>query len=242
MRLRNRKWVFTTPEAEEAHNTEVLKRFRDTREFYPRSHVRRAWLRFPLLITLSPELQLPFVTFDHLQDFCNKSIAIYGANTNINTLDCQYMEWMEETSTLIGSWRNTWETAADVEYVRAMDQPQYHKLKPLYRALLMVIEEETEINGEKTLVKLVRIGVTVGLSAPINFEEFGKPNEDVITLTLEQALDLVIRLENKVEEAFPRQDITILHRHLGATPSLKNSGYTDKPIVGPSSDWFKDEV
>ena len=34
----------------------------------------------------------------------------------------------------------------------------------------------------------------------------------------------------------------ILHRHLGATPSLKNSGYTDKPIVGPSSDRFKDEV
>lgn len=291
MRLRNNKLVFSTREPEAVHNHEILARFPKHREYHHRFHVSTAWTRYPLSITLSSMLEIPFFTFDHLQDFCSKSVALYAINMpeiwgKADVEEYVYQKWsrgdlhgqdiefnhflvkfvglkaegrrmgvddVRVTHTKLLHLLNKYEfwfsldldiTLFDGDCMLDQKQAQYHRLESLYKALFIVIQDHEEIVVDKnTLVKLVRTGSSEGLSEPFDFEVFGKKDEDVVVVTLDQALEYVMKMEDRERKANFKEESSVLHEQLGGVQYWKwmveTEGFTGNLDIGPSLTWIK---
>ena len=134
-------------------------------------------------------------------------------------------------------------------------QNMYYKLRPLFRALIIIVDEHATPRQEK-VVHLIRTNIPSELSAPITFESIrpnlesdkslGPDNKDLITTTLSAAIDFVTALEKREESAFPenRRDPNIVDER-GNEPGHHTRkarlymGYTGPGIRGPSSSWVK---
>lgn len=133
-------------------------------------------------------------------------------------------------------------------------QNMYYKLRPLFRALIMIVDYDAN-PGEEKIVHLFRTNIPSELSAPITFESIspklesdkslGHHNDDSITTTLSAAIDFVTALEAREEKAFPenqRDPSVIDERGADAgyyTGAAKSMGYTGPEIRASSSSWIK---
>ena len=133
-------------------------------------------------------------------------------------------------------------------------QNMYYELRPLFRALIMVVDDNTGPDTEK-IVHLIRTNIPSKLSGPITFESIspklnsdkslGSQNNDVLTTTLPAAIDFVIALESREKEAFPesQRDPSIIDER-GADPGYfttraRSLGYTGPEIKRTSSTWVE---
>jgi hypothetical protein len=122
------------------------------------------------------------------------------------------------------------------------EQYIYFTLRPLFRALYIVISEPVE-NAIKQIVHLVSTGIVPsGLS-----EDEGTRGEisdrDVVTTSLPTAIELVMELEKREQWLYPdRRDPTILDECLKGKVATNNYarylGYTGGEIQGPSTNWI----
>ena len=135
------------------------------------------------------------------------------------------------------------------------EQHMYYKLQPLFRALIIIIDNHAGEQGAGQIVHLVRTGLASELSALITFEsirpklgrdmDFGGDNDNVVTTTLSAAIDFVMTLELREQIAFPerQRDLSVLDGRMGDTGNLtevaKSKGYTGPEIRGPSTGWIK---
>lgn len=131
----------------------------------------------------------------------------------------------------------------------------YYKLRPLFRALIMIVDDDAT-PGQEKIIHLICTHIPSELSAPITFESIspklesdkslGDDNKDVITTTLSAAIDFVTALEAREKNAFPgnRRDPCIIDER-GAdsghhTRYAKSFvGYTGPEIRGASSSSVK---
>ena len=135
-------------------------------------------------------------------------------------------------------------------------QHMYYKLRPLFRALILVIDHHATpgLENEK-LVHLIRANIPSKLSAPINLDRISPrlesdmfsnhPGDNVVVTTLSAAIDFVMALERREREAFPddQRDPSIMDER-GAdsgcyTIAAKSLGYTGPDIRETSSNWFR---
>ena len=147
-----------------------------------------------------------------------------------------------------------WEVHGGIGIIRK--QNMYYKLRPLFRALIMVVDEHAT-PGQEKIVHLFRTNIPSEISAPISFESINPKlesynsslgldqNNDLITTTLSAAIDFVTALEKREENAFPenQRDPSIIDER-GADPGhhtrkARSMGYTGPDIRGPSSSWVK---
>ncbi len=87
---------------------------------------------------------------------------------------------------------------------KAKHQIEYFNIKPLCRALIMIIENPQQRNShfEQQLVRLVRTGETAGLSQPVSFQglEVQKVlTEDEVVVLLPEAVRFIMDLDEKEE-------------------------------------------
>jgi len=73
-------------------------------------------------------------------------------------------------------------------------QRHYFKLQPLFRALIIIIDEPT-LDPASQKVHLARTGFTSGLSAPIDFERLGNEGSDVVIVCLSDVVQFIMELE-----------------------------------------------
>ena len=133
-------------------------------------------------------------------------------------------------------------------------QNKYYKLKPLFRALIMIVDHHASSDTEQ-IVHLFGTDLSSGLSAPITFESIspklesgsslGYHDNDLVTTTLSAAMDFVTALELREEKAFPKnqRDPSIIDER-GADPGYhtrfaRSMGYTGPEIRQTSSTWVK---
>ena len=133
-------------------------------------------------------------------------------------------------------------------------QNKYYKLKPLFRALIMIVDHHASSDTEQ-IVHLFGTDLASGLSAPITFESIspklesgqslGYHNNSLVTTTLSAAMDFVTALELREEKAFPKnqRDPSIIDER-GADPGhhtrfARSMGYTGPEIRRTSSTWVK---
>jgi hypothetical protein len=127
------------------------------------------------------------------------------------------------------------------------DQIHHFRLQPLFRAIVMVVEDCGN-SVENCRVHLIKTGRVDGLSEPISFESIrhkahGPFNKDVVTTDFETALDFLIALERKeVNAGCASVDAFELDKGLGdAQERAERLGYTSGPIAGPSTLWTTDD-
>lgn len=133
-------------------------------------------------------------------------------------------------------------------------QNKYYKLRPLFRALIMIVDYHASSDAEQ-IVHLFGTGLSSGLSAPITFESIrpklesekslGYHNNGLVTTTLSAAMDFVTALELREKKAFPKnqRDPSIIDER-GADPghytrAARSMGYTGPEIQRTSSTWVK---
>ena len=133
-------------------------------------------------------------------------------------------------------------------------QNKYYKLRPLFRALIMIVDDHAT-PGQEKIVHLIRTNIPSKLSAPIIFESItpkldpddflGHDNRDHMITTLSAAIDFVTALEKREENAFPenQRDPSVIDER-GEDPGVhtrqaRSRGYTGPDIRGPSSSWVK---
>lgn len=128
----------------------------------------------------------------------------------------------------------------------------YYKLRPLFRALILVIDHHASPGVEK-LVHLIRTNISSKLSAPITFDSISlklhsnmfsnHTNDNVVITTLSVAIDFVMTLERREREVFPKpnnqRDSSIIDER-GAnsgchTIKARSLGYTGPDIRETSS-------
>lgn len=261
-----------------------------------------SFVRFPL--KLSPDLPLPTVTFDHLQDLCNKATAIYSRQKprpnrlhlemiknyifdkwvrgNIHDTDIEFynffgkyirLEKEEPASTqdiiyfhhaLLQKHKETepqFETYGSTEallddlvqhLIYSHEQRASYNIKPLFRALIIIIEGETPL-GRSTAeeaadlsVSLVRTGITTDLSGPISFTRFGQGDDaPSVTVSLAEAVAFVMELDEREEKSSARtrtrtRDLSLLDQNLTQPEDIARwHGYTDlEDVLGPSTGWI----
>lgn len=134
-------------------------------------------------------------------------------------------------------------------------QNRYYKLRPLFRALIIIVDHQTSQERTQRVVHLLRTNLSQELSAPISFESiqpkldqemFPEYNSDnLVTTTLSSAIDFVMALELRQQNAFPEshRDPSIVDERMGGsgtnTEIAQSEGYTGPEIRGPSTGWVK---
>jgi hypothetical protein len=85
------------------------------------------------------------------------------------------------------------------------EQRGFYKTKPLFRALVIIIEGETELGCtiKEAAQSLVRTGVTTDLSDPISFSRFDKEDEATGPFVEDTVLDLFL-VQTIIVWFFPR--------------------------------------
>ena len=118
-------------------------------------------------------------------------------------------------------------------------QWQFHKIRALFRSLIMVVDPSVSNIPGSQAVHLVRTGVDF-LGAPIDFEGLGKEEDVSVMISLERAVDFVMELEGREAGALPEdRDMTALDSRLGGVKDIRRSGYVGE-IRGPTSSWIQD--
>ena len=90
-------------------------------------------------------------------------------------------------------------------------------------------------------VSLVQTGITTGLSGPISFSRFGKGDEVSVTVTLAEAVDFIMELDELEDIANPRErDLSVLDQNLTQHADIaRRHGYTGlNDLLGPSKGWI----
>ena len=134
-------------------------------------------------------------------------------------------------------------------------QNRYYKVRPLFRALIIIVDHQTSQERAQRVVHLLRTNLPPGLSAPISFDGIqpkldremfpGYNSDDLVTTTLSSAIDFVMALELREQNAFPEshRDPSIVDERMGESGTIteiaQSRGYTGPEIRGPSTDWVK---
>ncbi|CAD6587499.1 MAG: hypothetical protein ASARMPRED_003166 [Alectoria sarmentosa] len=133
-------------------------------------------------------------------------------------------------------------------------QNRYYKIRPLFRALVIIVDQQT--SQERTQrVYMLRTNLSPELSAPISFKSIqpklvqgmfpGYDSDNLVTTTLSSAIDFVMALELREQNAFPeshRDPSVVDERMAGSrnpTEPAQSNGYTGPEIRGPSTGWVK---
>ena len=133
-------------------------------------------------------------------------------------------------------------------------QNMYYKLRPLFRALVMIVDDHISSDAEK-IVHLIRTNLPSELSAPITFGNItpklesnkclDNHNNDLMTTTLSAAIAFITTLESREEKAFPehQRDLSVIDER-GADPGYyqrraESMGYTGAEIRSSPSSWVK---
>lgn len=135
------------------------------------------------------------------------------------------------------------------------NQNRYYRFRPLFRALIIVVDHQTSQKRAQRVVHLIRTNLASGLSAPISFKSIQpKLDQDMfpknksnsfVTTTLASAIDFVMTLELREQNAFPEshRDSSIVDERIGIVGTHKemaqSRGYTGPEIRGPSTSWVK---
>jgi hypothetical protein len=136
-----------------------------------------------------------------------------------------------------------------------VDNYQHHVLQPLFRALLIVVDEKDYAQQDSASVGnmsvlMVRTGIEDGLSAPVTFESIRHKSEacdegtpTIIKTRLETAVDFVISLEAREAAAFGLQPDPVSSTVDWAPHvSIWKWGFgNDDPVIAPSSRFVSDE-
>ncbi|KAL6860833.1 hypothetical protein J3F83DRAFT_747691 [Trichoderma novae-zelandiae] len=149
---------------------------------------------------------------------------------------------------------------------RIIRHQEFFLLRPLFRALIIIIRLEEYRDKDMDIaqlpVLLIRTGVEDGLSAPISFEPIGHQIQSVVRDTaqgktavrvaLEVAVDFVLSLEKREIDAFGHQpDPIVSTRDLedggladrsGILERARQLGWGDEPLAGPSSAWVDTKI
>ena len=126
------------------------------------------------------------------------------------------------------------------------DQNTHYKLRPLFRALLLIADNNAKRNGIERVVQVIQTNLAE-LSAPIDLSTIEPKIEHDsrdgrVTTTLSAAYDFVVALELREQAAYPgkyrdpkvAEEVTGLGSH---TERAKFRGYSGLAIQGPSSCW-----
>ena len=138
-------------------------------------------------------------------------------------------------------------------------QVEFFRIKPLLRALIIIIDKEfpdEETDFDQLEVRLVRTGLKEGLSQPITFDGLAALrtiNENEVLITLPEAIRFIMHLDQREEVFAPKRDKQVLEHYLGHPKtqikyfrkrnffmSAKWTGADGDRPVGPSTDWWKD--
>ena len=131
----------------------------------------------------------------------------------------------------------------------------YYKLRPLFRALILVIDHHAAPGVEK-LVHLIRTDIPSKISAPITFDSISpklhsdmfsnNTNDNVVVTTLSVAIDFIMALERREREVFSdnQRDSSVIDErgtNSGGCHTIKarSLGYTGPDIQETSSNWFR---
>lgn len=273
------------PDADRRTNDMIVNALRSKREDSFCERLRCIFAARPL--ELDPQLPLPspekedpskapwLLSIEHLQDVCNKTIAIYSTDTRYNKSEKLYKflfdQWVlshggdvhkvdlefarffaklirirfpnangpATTQELLpihqalceastAAKHAGFEKEVDEQYKLDFNhyflgghQTEFYNIKPLYKALFMIIEKqipENETNFELQKVRLVRTGYTTGLIYPITFEGLDileKINENEVVTTLPKAYRFVVGLDQMEGTWKEKRNEKILDHWLG---------------------------
>ena len=134
-------------------------------------------------------------------------------------------------------------------------QNRYYKLRPLFRALIIIVDHQTSQERTQRVVHLLRTNFPTDLSAPISFKSIlpkldqemfhGYDSDNLVTTTLSSTIDFVMALELREQNAFPEslRDPSIVDERMegsrNPTETAQSNGYTGPEIRGPSTGWVK---
>ena len=134
------------------------------------------------------------------------------------------------------------------------EQNMHFKLQPIFRSLIILIDDHPSERVTETIVHLIRTNITSELSAPITFKDispkflqaqFPAPeNANIVSTTLSAAIDFVMALQAREQTAFPerRRDPNIVDRKGCSTSYMEKAvsrGYTGPEIQGPTTGFVK---
>jgi hypothetical protein len=294
---------------DQRHNDMTINRLRQLRE--DRFNQRNGVYFGRKFLTIDPSLPLPelqehpgkapmLLSVEHLQDFCNKSTAIYYTGTqggffekmykfilskwaphgNIHTLDIEFARFFAKLIRLSGAPPPTTENVIRIHqelcaasrlareagfakkdplsdlFFHGGQQVEFYKIKPLLDALIIVIDTKYEdTDFDKQEVRLIRTGITTGLSGPITFDSLTileTIDENEIVTTLPEAVRFVMDLDRREETLLEKRDQRVLDHYLGIPKVQFENKYfsrwmekervcwTGDVPVGPSTSWWKE--
>ncbi|KAL8707964.1 MAG: hypothetical protein Q9220_007107 [cf. Caloplaca sp. 1 TL-2023] len=126
------------------------------------------------------------------------------------------------------------------------DQNDRFKLRPLFRALILIADTKLERKGGERVVQLIQTNLA-HLSAPIDFASiepkfYFDSSKGRVTTTLSAAYDFVTALELREQAVYPRtySDSEIgeeFHGRGCRMKEAKEKGYTGPELQGSSSRW-----
>ena len=131
-------------------------------------------------------------------------------------------------------------------------QNEFYKLRPLFRALIIIVDDQTSQRGTERVVHLLLTKPPSELNIPISFKSIqpkldqgmfpGYNSDNLVTTTLSSAIDFIMALESRQQNTFPesRRDPSIVDERMeGSMETARSQGYTGPEIRGPSTSWVK---
>ena len=128
------------------------------------------------------------------------------------------------------------------------DQNSHFQLRPLFRALILITDNEPKRTGLERIVQVVQTNLA-DLSAPIDLSIINPKIEDDsshgrVTTTLSAAYDFVTALDLREQAAYPGKyrDPDVAEELAGPgchTEEAKSLGYSGPAIQGSSSRWIQ---
>ena len=130
-------------------------------------------------------------------------------------------------------------------------QDRYFKLRPLFRALIVIVDNQTSQEHSQRVVHLLLTKLPSESHTPISFESIqpkldqgmftGYNSDNLVTNTLSSAIDFIIALESRQQNAFPGfyRDPNVVDEKTMKVDSAQSKDYTGPEIRGPSTGWVK---
>ena len=134
-------------------------------------------------------------------------------------------------------------------------QNRYYRLRPLFRALIIIVDHQKSQKRTQRVVHLLRTDLPSESNTPISFKSIqpkldqamfpGYNSDNLVTTTLSSAIDFVMALELREQNAFPesQRDPSILDESMPYwgthTEAAQRIGFTGPQIPGPSTGWVK---
>lgn len=130
-------------------------------------------------------------------------------------------------------------------------QNRYFKLRPLFRALIVIVDNQTSQEHSQRVVHLLLTKLPSESHTPISFESIqpkldqgmftGYNSDNLVTNTLSSAIDFIIALESRQQNAFPGfyRDPNVVDEKTMKVDSAQSKDYTGPEIRGPSTGWVK---